>query len=224
MRFKIVISMLSILLPWPMRRWVLVQLLGFKIDKTARIGFSWVCPMQLEMGPRSRIGHLTCIRPGMDLLRLEEGAGIGNLNWVSGEPIAGTTHYTHQTDRRSQLIVREQAAITNRHLIDCSATVTIGKFSTVAGSHTIILSHGIDLENNRQRALPVSVGEYCFVGAASVLLAGSALPDCSVLGASALLNKCYTEPNYLYAGNPARPVKQLSPDRKYVTRVVGYVD
>ena len=224
MNFRFTLSLLAVLLPWPLRRLVLVYLLGFKIDKTAKIGFSWVGPAHLEMGPHSRIGHLTGIRPGMDLLRLEEGATIGNLNWISGEPMSGTTHYRHQKNRRSELILHEQAAITNRHRIDCSATVDIGRFSTVAGCQTIILSHGIDLENNRQQARPVSIGEYCFVGAACVLLAGSALPDRSVLGASALLNKHYTQPNFLYAGNPARPVKELSPHRKYVIRTVGYVD
>jgi len=224
MNFRFVVSLLVVFLPWPLRRFALVSVLGFKVHRTARIGFSWVGPMRLEMGPRSRIGHLTCIKPGMDLLRLEEGATIGNLNWVSGEPMSGTTHYTHQETRRSELIVREQGAITNRHLIDCSATVSIGKFSVIAGSHTMILTHGVDLENNRQQAKPVSVGEYCFVGAGCVLLAGSRLPDCSVLGACALLNKQYAQPNYLYAGNPARPVKALSPDRKYLKRVIGYVD
>jgi carbonic anhydrase/acetyltransferase-like protein (isoleucine patch superfamily) len=63
-----------------------------------------------------------------------------------------------------------------------------------------------------------------FVGAAFVLLPGASLPDYSVLGAIALLNKHYTEPYYLYAGNPAGPVKQLSPDQKYFTHKSGYVD
>jgi len=175
-------------------------------------------------GPGSRIGHLTVVKNGMALLHLGEGAVIENLNWISGEPLTGTTHYNDQAERRPELIVHNHAAITIRHLIDCSATVSIGRFTTFAGCHLVILTHGIDLETCNQCAKPVSIGEYCFVGAASVLLAGSALLDYSVLGASALLNKQYTEPYCLYAGNPARPLKQLSPDHKYFTRTVGFVE
>jgi len=127
-------------------------------------------------------------------------------------------------DRRPELIVHDQAAITNRHFIDCSASVSIGRFTTFAGCRSIVLSHSIDLVNCKQSSSPISIGEYCFVGAASVLLPGASLPDHSVLGANSLLNKIHTEQYFLYAGNPARPVKQLSSDMKYFTRTIGNVD
>jgi carbonic anhydrase/acetyltransferase-like protein (isoleucine patch superfamily) len=224
MDFRLLISIAVLLLPWTLRRLVLVHVLGYTIDRTARIGYSLVCPKRLEMGLGARIGHLTFVKPGVELLRLGEGAGIGNLNWVSGEPLSGTTHYQDAAQRNPELVVHDHAAITNRHFVDCSASVSIGRFSTFAGLHSVILTHSVDLTSCKQSAKPVSIGEYCFVGAASVLLAGAALPDFSVLGAQALLNKHYTEPYYLYAGSPARPVKQLSPDRKYFSRTVGYID
>ena len=223
MNSRLLVSLLAFLLPWPLRRLVLVHMLGYSIHKTARLGYSLICPMHLEMGPGSCIGHLTFCKTGVDLVRLGNGAAIGNLNWISGESLRETVHFQDLEGRRPELIVHDQAAITNRHFVDCTATVSIGRFSTFAGIRSTILSHSIDLEACRQTAEPVSVGEYCFVGAATVLLPGAALPDYSVLGANSLLNKHYSEPYYLYAGSPARPIKQLSPDSKYFTRTAGFV-
>jgi hypothetical protein len=175
------------------------------------------------MGPGSLIGHLTFCKAGVELVRLGEGAAIGNLNWITGEPLGTNSHFQDQKDRRPELHLNDHAAITNRHFIDCSAVVTIGRFSTFAGLRSAILSHSIDLELCIQTTEAVSIGEYCFVGAMTVLLPGSSLPDYSVLGANSLLNKRYSEPYYLYAGSPAVPVKQLSRDCKYFTRTTGFV-
>lgn len=224
MKARTLISLAVIWLPWPLRRLVLVHLLGYDIHRTARIGYSLICPARLEMGPGSRIGHLTLCRSWVELVRLGEFARIGNLNSISGAPLKGTVHFKDDANRRPELVVYDHAAITSRHYIDCTAPVSIGRFSTFAGCRSIILSHSIDLVNCKQTATPISVGEYCFVGAASVLLPGSILPDFSVLGANSLLNKRFTEPYYLYAGNPARPMKQLSRESKYFARTTGYVD
>jgi acetyltransferase-like isoleucine patch superfamily enzyme len=224
MSFRELFSLATILLPWPLRRILLVHVLGYRIDRSAQIGFSLICPARLDMGPGSSIGHLTLCKRGVELLKLDEGATVGNLNWITGVPLKGTTHFKDGKDRHPELIVHDRAAITNRHFIDCTASVSIGRFTIVAGCRSIILSHSIDLVNCRQSSSPISIGEYCFVGAGSVLLPGGVLPDYSVLGANSLLNKVYTEQYFLYAGNPARPVKQLSSEIKYFTRTKAYVD
>lgn len=224
MSLRILIYLAAMLLPRPLRRLVLVYVLRHRIHRTARIGFSLVCATHLEMGPHSLIGNLTLVKPGVELLRMGEGAIVGNLNWISAVPLKSSVHFHSQKDRRPELIVNDHAAITNRQFVDCTAAVTIGRFSTFAGVHSIILTHTINLNTCMQTATPVSIGEYCFVGAATVILPGTALPDYSVLGANSLLNKFYTEPYYLYAGNPARPVKQLSHESAYFKRTAGYVD
>lgn len=224
MSFRELFSLAILPMPWPLRRALLVHVLGYKIDRSARIGFSLICPKHLEMGPEASIGHLTLCKPGVDLLTLGESAIIGNLNWITGTPLNGTPHFRDVKDRRPELVVHDQAAITNRHFIDCTASVSIGRFAILAGCRSIVLSHSVDLANCKQSSSPISIGEYCFVGAASVLLPGAVLPDYSVLGANSLLNKIHTEQYFLYAGNPARPIKQLSRDIKYFTRTTGYVD
>jgi acetyltransferase-like isoleucine patch superfamily enzyme len=146
------------------------------------------------------------------------------LNWICGEPLGDVGLFAHQEDRRPELIIGEHAAITNRHLIDCTNSFIVGRFSTVAGWNSQILTHSIDIERCRQSSAPIHIGDYCFIGTNSVLLGGSYLPDYCVLGAKSLLNKQYTERYWLYAGVPAKPTKQLSPDLAYFTRSRGAVD
>ncbi len=118
----------------------------------------------------------------------------------------------------------EHSAITNQHLIDCTSEVSIGAFATFGGFRSQILTHSIDITASRESSAPVSIGSYAFVGTDCVLLGGSSLPDYSVLGAKSLLNKKYSDTFWLYAGIPARPVKQLATDLRYFTRATGYVE
>jgi acetyltransferase-like isoleucine patch superfamily enzyme len=216
------LMLVSFALPWSMRRAFLEKQFGYQIHPTARIGLSWIAPARLVMEENSRIGHLTVCK-NIELLHLGAHVIVGNGNWITGFPRGGGPHFAHEQDRQPQLVVGEHSAITNRHLLDCTNSVAIGRFSTFAGMQSQILTHTIDLEQNRQSSRPVRIGDYCFVGTNSVLLGGSALPDYSVLGAKSLLNKSFTQTHQLYAGVPARPVKALPNDWKYFNRSEGFV-
>lgn len=215
--------LICLLLPWVLRRPILCLLFGYQLHPTSRIGFSLIMPDHLVMEANSRIGNLTVCK-NIHKLHLSERATIGNLNWITGYPINGTKHFTHQVDRLPELILSEHAAITNRHLIDCTNSITIGSFTIVAGFQSQMITHSIDLQESRQSSNPISIGKYCFVGSNSVLLGGSSLPDFSVLGANSFLSKAFTDSYYLYAGVPARAVKELPQSFKYFQRKVGFVD
>ena len=211
-----------LLLPWKIRRWLLGVFLGYKIHPTARIGFSIICPDRLEMSEDSRIGNLTVCK-GISLLKLNEKAIVGNLNWITGLPLANKKFLGDESDRWPELIVDVHASITNRHWIDCSNSVHIGKFSVVAGLRSQLITHSINFEQSRQRAKPIRIGEYCFVGTGCILLGGSVLPGHSILGAGSLLNKVFKDEHYLYGGVPARAVKALPNDLGYFQRTTGFI-
>lgn len=219
-----VIAALVLFLPWPVRRRVLERVFGYSLHPSSHIGVAWVYPENLVLCAHARIGHLTVCK-GLQRVTLEPFATIGRLNWITGFPASadGTGHFAGELDRKPELIVREHAAITNRHIVDCTNSVTIGRFSTVAGFRTQILTHSVVLAASRQGSRPVLIGEYCFVGTASVLLPGSSLPSHSVLGAGSVLTCAQTEPYHLYSGVPARPVRALAPDLAYFSRLEGYV-
>jgi len=213
----------SICLPWLLRRPLLSLIFGYQLHPTSRIGLSWIMPKMLIMEANSRIDHLTICK-GLSLLHLHEDSIIGNLNWITAYPEGDIKHYVHQPERKAQLILGRHSAITARHLLDCTDTISIGNFTILAGFQSQLITHSIDLIENRQSSKPIHIGDYSFVGSNSVLLGGAQLPDYCVLGANSLLNKSFTESYNLYAGVPARLVKDLPADFKYFHRQVGFVD
>jgi acetyltransferase-like isoleucine patch superfamily enzyme len=212
----------SIFLPWGMRRSLLEKQFGYSIHPNSSIGFAWIFPRRLIMEEGSSIGHLTLCK-NIDLLHLGAHAFIGQLNWITGFPSGTSRHFAHQPDRHPELIVEKHAAITSRHLIDCTARVRIGAFATVGGFRSQLITHSIDLAANRQSAEPIEIGEYCFTGTNSVMLGGSALPHHSILGAQSLLNKKWDQSHRLYGGVPAKPLKELPADLEYFRRTEGFV-
>ncbi|HSH95417.1 MAG TPA: hypothetical protein VK968_14835, partial [Roseimicrobium sp.] len=205
-----------------LKRWFLATFFGFKLHPTARIGFSWVYPKRLEMGKNSRIDHLV-VAVHLDQMVLGESATVGRRTWITGFPRGDQRHFGHQTDRDPSLVMGEHSAITKNHHIDCTSRVTIGRFSTIGGYYSQLLSHSIDILANRQDSAPITIGEYCFVGTGVIILGGANLPDRSVLGAGALLNDALKEPGFLHAGVPARPIHRIPEDAGYFHRKTGKV-
>lgn len=217
-----IVMLASFALPWSMRRRFLEKQFGYSIHPTSRIGLSWLCPRRLVMEEHSRIGHFNFCK-NIDLLHVGAHAVIAQLNWITGFPLGGRRHFAHQTDRRPELIVEQHAGISSRHFIDCTARVRIGAYATIAGYRSQFITHSIDLEQGRQSSAPIDIGDYCFVGTEAVALGGSALPHHSVLGAKSLLNKKWETPFTLYAGVPAKAIKQLPLEWGYFQRKEGFV-
>jgi acetyltransferase-like isoleucine patch superfamily enzyme len=110
-----------------------------------------------------------------------------------------------------------------RHIIDCNERVVIGRFSTIAGYRSQILTHSIDIYNCRQHAEPIKIGDFCFIGTGCILLGGAVLPSYCVLGAGSVLTSRFTSENALYAGTPAVHKKTFDDNVAYFTRSVGSV-
>lgn len=214
--------LLIVLLPWRLKRFLLRVLFRYELHPRSYIGIAWVFPRQLVLGEGASIGHLTVCK-GLERLELAAHASIGRLNWISAWPLNRPPHFAHLPGRKPQLIVGTHAAITHRHIIDCTDEVVIGEYTTMAGYRSQILTHSIDLAECRQHAKPVRIGRFCFVGTASTILGGTVVPDNCVVGANALLNKPYEESYRLYAGVPATAVSELDPQMKYFTRSKGYI-
>lgn len=220
---KIFIQIIFMLIPWKFRRILLNRLLKYDLAETAYIGYSLIIADKLVMRDGARIGSLTLVK-SLKELRMGERARLGNLNWVTGfSGGENSKFFSKDINRRSALIIGDHAAITHRHLIDCTDTVTVGRFTTLAGWGSQILTHGIILSENRQSAAPVSIGEYCFIGTRSILLKGSALPSRSVLAPGSVLSTVEVDEGYLYSGVRAVQVKRLDDGMAYFQRATGFV-
>src|SRR5262249_1905893 len=153
-RVIMLLRLAVVIAPWWLKRHLLRLLYGYQLHPTSRIGLAWIFPRRLVMDRGARIGHLSVCK-GVDLLELREQASIGRLNWITAYPRGDAPHFQHLTERKPQLLLAEHAAITHRHIIDCTEQVSIGSFSTLAGFRTQILTHSIDLVQSRQDARPV---------------------------------------------------------------------
>jgi len=214
---------LIIIMPWPLKRWFLVKFFKYNIHPSARIGLAWVYPAHLEMAEKSIIHHFTVIIH-LDLVRIGYDSSIGRSNWVTGMSTKTESDYFKgQTDRKAELIMGKYSHFTKGHHVDCTNSIIVGDFVTIAGYQSQFLTHSINIYKNIQDSAPIYIGDYTFVGTNVVVLGGSKLPAYSVLGAKSLLNKAYTEEWKLYAGVPAKPVSDISKDAKYFYRKDGFV-
>lgn len=174
------------------------------------------------MEANASIGHFNLCK-GLEYMELGRNSSIGNLNWISAYPKEGRDYFSHQPDRSPELVIGDESSVTHRHILDCSNSVRIGKFSIVGGNRSQIMTHSINLIENRQHSVPVKIGEYCFIGSGSIITGGGILPDHSVLGAKSFLNKPYFETGYLYGGVPARKIKKYADSAEYFKRKTGHV-
>lgn len=219
---RIIWQVVILPLPWTVRRHLLQLLAGFTLAKTSRIGWSLIRAESVTLAPGSMIGHLSIVK-GLSHLELGTGARIGNLNWITAVPLAVLDHFTHVEDRDPSLRLGEHAAITHRHLIDCTGGIDVGAFATIGGWHSQIVSHGFAFRESRQDAAPITVGAYAFVGSRSVLLKGCDVPERSILGAGSVYDQKNQARYGLYRGNPATRVAELSHDLGYFSRTTGFV-
>jgi acetyltransferase-like isoleucine patch superfamily enzyme len=215
---RTIVPLLSIVLPWKMRRRILNRLPGVDLHPDSRIGLSIVCPRKsLVLEEGARIGHLNVIRK-IDRLHLGTESQIGQLNWISAIRTEGTTIFDAYPDRRPELVIEARAGITQRHYLDCSDSVRLEEFGLLGGVRSTVLAHHMNPHTGRQGCAPVRIGRYSMASTNCVLLGGAVLPNHSILGAHSLLIDDPGPSYRLYVGSPARPVKEYPPDLAWFRR------
>lgn len=192
------------LLPASQAKNFVLRRLGHNVHPHARARSNFVWKVEaMELGNGSRIGRWNIVK-NMKRVRLGGRAVIAHMNLISAHPV-----YVRGLPDGGVLEVGAHATVMSRHSLDCSARVDIGPFVCMAGHDTRIVTHSIDLKTDTQAAIPVCIGERSFVATRCVLLGGGVVPARSVLAAGAVLvGGANTEPG-LYAGVPARRVKDI---------------
>lgn len=221
--FKIFVQLLFLPFPWVIRKMILTSILNIKFEKGAKIGYSVFLARKSILRENSVIKNFTFVNE-IDFFEMGAFSKIGNRNWITGSSAELKKGYKASPHRKCEFIIGEQTRITANHHFDCNGGIYIGKYTTIAGMNTQILTHGIDLIESVQKADKTMIGAYCFVGTKCIILKGAVLPNNCLLAAGAVLTKSYKESEMIYAGVPAKPVKKIPKEAKYFCRKLGNVN
>lgn len=82
------------------------------------------------------------------------------------------------------------------------------------GPNVGVQSANHDLYDQRKSvAKPIRIGDYCWIGMGSIILAGVELGPRTIVGANSIVTKSFPEGYCVIAGNPAKVVKLLDKDK-----------
>jgi acetyltransferase-like isoleucine patch superfamily enzyme len=208
-----VIAFLGLLPPGSWKNRLLSLVAGYAISPSARVNPVLILNVDsFTVGAGATVGFGNVFRDVAAVV-LARGSSVGQWNWLSGAPALNTAPRLFE--------LKDEAAVTSRHYLDCTGGFTLGARSILGGVRTTVLTHQIDLEASRQRAAPVVIGTACFVSSNCKITAGAALPDRSVLGIGSVLISPMTTADSLYAGVPAARIRGVAGD--YFHRIRGHV-
>ena len=100
--------------------------------------------------------------------------------------------------------------MTTGHKIDFTDRVQIGRRTILGGRNSSLWTH------NRQRTLPIKIGSFTYVGSEIRIAPGGSIPCRCVVGIGSVITSQLTEEGQLIAGVPAKPVKTLSSEDKFL--------
>jgi acetyltransferase-like isoleucine patch superfamily enzyme len=176
------------------------------IDDDVRIGhFNVVIGVgQLTIGDHVRIGHLNILRGG-DEVRLGRYSEIIRLNEINSIPEPDVVNPV-----APRFLLGEGSVITASHKIDFTDRVEIGRRTILGGRNSSLWTH------NRQRTRPIEIGSLTYIGSEIRVAPGGSIPSRCIVGIGAVVTGRLTGENWLIGGVPAKPIKELSEEDKFL--------
>lgn len=204
----------------------LLNLLGHRVARSARIGPAIVAVERLWMQDQSsiRLGNvIRCRRlimrrrsyldrfnriTGPITLALAETAAFGRANVVYRAP-------NPTSAGPAMLRLGTLSKITSSHLVDCTCTISIGAYSTIAGAGSQLWTHGYKHASRGPGRYRIDgrieIGHNVYIGSASVLNAGLRIADGVTVGSHSSVSKSLTQPG-IYVSQPLRHIETAGDD------------
>jgi len=197
---------------------------GYRIGRRVRIGLTIIDVGRCEIGDHSQIGHLNVITRVNNLL-LGDHVRIGHLNMIRGGEEVNLGRYSELLRMneinsipdadvvnpvQARFSLGPGSVVTAGHKIDFTDRVEIGRRTIIGGRNSSLWTH------NRQKTLPIRVGDFAYLGSEIRLAPGSAIPSRCIVGIGAVITGKIDAEGWLIAGVPAKPVKQLSSDDQFL--------
>ena len=214
----------------------ILRLLGHSINGKPRIGFSLIFVDKLILHNDSRIGHcnfIYCRRlvlkdasyigrnnliKGPISIVLREQAAIGNMNKILRGRLGLVTYGP------SNLSLGKLSKITSNHYIDCTSSVFLGDFSTIAGISCQLWTHSYIHEllgSNRYRIDgSIRIGNNVYIGSACVITAGVSIASGVVIGAGTSVASSLIQSGLYVSAKLRRLDRPIDPNNRSDLRLV----
>jgi len=223
-KFRLAMLALVALLPSFLKRPCYRLFYGYRIGKRVHIGMSIIDAQECEIADDVLIGHLNLVL-GVKKISIGDHTKIGHLNIIRGGDEVRLGRYSeimrtnqinsipdpdvvNPTDPRFSL--GDGSIVTTGHKIDFTDRVEIGRRSIIGGRNSSLWTH------NRQRTRPISIGSFTYVGSEIRMAPGSTLPSRCIVGIGAVVTGQLTEEERLIAGVPAKALKGLSEEDRFL--------
>lgn len=223
-RSRLLVLALFALLPSFLKRSFYPLFFGYKIGKRVRIGLSIIdageCSIdddvsighfnvvirvaKLTIRDHTRIGHLNIIRGGAEV-SLGRYSEIIRLNEINSIPDPDVVNEIDPS-----FILGDGSIVTTGHKIDFTDRVEIGRRVILGGRNSSLWTH------NRQRTMPITIGEKVYIGSEIRMAPGSAIPARSIVGIGSVITASLAEEGKLIAGVPAKSIKDLSSEDQFL--------
>ncbi len=129
-------------------------------------------------------------------------------------------------DREGRIDIGDYVLISPGTRVLSSDHITIGSNTMIAGETYISDSDWHDVYNRTQECdahKPVHIGQNVWLGYGVKICKGVSIGDNSVIGAGSVVSKSIPA-NVIAAGNPARTLRELDPDKGFTRREDMYAD
>ena len=223
---KFRLAMLALVAPLPgfLKRPCYRMFFGYKIGKRVSLGLSLIDAGVCEIGDDVRIGHLNVV-VGVGKLTIGEHARIGYLNVVRGGDEVRLGRYAEiirlneinsipdpivVNPVEPRFTLGDGSVITASHKIDFTDRVEIGDRTILGGRNSSLWTH------NRQRTRPITIGSRTYVGSEIRVAPGGVIPSRCIVGIGSVITGRLEGENQLIAGVPAKPIKQLSEEDRFL--------
>jgi acetyltransferase-like isoleucine patch superfamily enzyme len=220
-RLRLFILACVALLPSFLKRPAYRLFFGYKIGKRVHIGLTLLdarhCVLQddvrighcnlilsvseLEAGDHARIGHFNILRGG-DRIELGRYSEIIRFNVINSiiDPELDPKSLTSADPR---FLLGAGSIVVSGHRVDFTDRVEIGRRTILGGRNSSIWTH------NRQSTEPVRIGSLAYVGSEIRISPGGEIPSRAIVGIGSVIVGRLEGADCLFAGVPAKPVRQL---------------
>lgn len=208
-RVSFVLVLLVGLLPASKLKNRLLCRLGHRIHDRAIIDpVLFIRVLRIEVGAGSHVwsGNLFKNLRG---LRVGENCTMMRWNRATAVPAFRRTQNA-DPEKVGVLWLGDNVLVTKGHALDVSGGVVMEDWSAIAGRETLVYSHSYDPSVHELTCAVTTIGEGAFIAARTTMASGATLPKGGVLAMGSVLMPGKSKENVLYAGVPARAVRDVS--------------